>query len=99
MTPQNNRTLVPSTLFLSLRPYLWIVGALAASLLHAQVTINNAVPATTIDPVVALRFLEVMHLQRSPLSLMTPGVCARVLAPKSQSDERGGAHVAHEETA
>ena len=50
MTPQNNRTLVPSTPFLSLRAFLWTVGALAASLLHAQVTINNAVPATTIDP-------------------------------------------------
>ncbi len=51
------------------------------------------------DPVVALRFLEVMHLQRSPLSLMTPGVCARVLAPNNHKHERGGAHVAHEETA
>ena len=51
------------------------------------------------DPVVALRFLEVMHLQRSPVSLMTPGVFARVIAPKAQSDEHRGAHVAHEETA
>ena len=52
------------------------------------------------DPVVALRFLEVMHLQRSPVSLMTPGVFARVIAPRSSNVEKHrGAHVAHEKTA
>jgi 2-polyprenyl-6-methoxyphenol hydroxylase-like FAD-dependent oxidoreductase len=52
------------------------------------------------DPVVAMRFLEVMHLQRSPIALMTPNVFARVIAPKSQhTEEQRGAHVAHEETA
>lgn len=52
------------------------------------------------DPLVALRFLEVMHLQRSPVSLMTPRVFARVIGLKNPNlEEHRGAHVAHEETA
>jgi 2-polyprenyl-6-methoxyphenol hydroxylase-like FAD-dependent oxidoreductase len=52
------------------------------------------------DPVVALRFLEVMHLQKSPLSLATPGVFARVVGRKTQNTAKNrGAHVAHEKTA
>ncbi len=52
------------------------------------------------DPVVALRFLEVMHLQRGPASLLTPGVLARVVGLKNRNvEQRGDAHVAHEETA
>ncbi len=50
MTPQNHRALVATSIFSALRPLLWMACALAASTLQAQVTVDNAVPVTAIDP-------------------------------------------------
>ncbi|EDY16317.1 glycoside hydrolase family 5 [Chthoniobacter flavus Ellin428] len=50
MFPQNNHTLVSKSALRSWRSLLWIACALVTASVHAQLTVNNAVPVTAIDP-------------------------------------------------